>query len=75
MDYLKEKADRGCDFLTTQMFFDNNVLYSFLYRALLREIRSSVIAGVMPVTNQAQIQRICRLSGNLADAKIQSHCR
>ena len=66
------KADRGCDFLTTQMFFDNNVLYSFLYRALLREIRLPVIAGVMPVTNQAQIQRICRLSGTSLTPKFKA---
>ena len=72
LDHLKEKADRGCDFLTTQMFFDNNVLYSFLYRALLREIRLPVIAGVMPVTNQAQIQRICRLSGTSLTPKFKA---
>lgn len=72
LDHLKEKVDRGCDFLTTQMFFDNNVLYSFLYRALLREIRLPVIAGVMPVTNQAQIQRICRLSGTSLTPKFKA---
>ena len=34
MDYLKQKVEAGCDFVTTQMFFDNSVLYSFLYRFL-----------------------------------------
>lgn len=61
--YLKEKVEAGCDFLTTQMFFDNSVLYSFLYRILAKDIQVPVIAGVMPVTNGKQIQRICRLSG------------
>lgn len=51
------------DFLTTQMFFDNSALYSFLYRARALGITVPVLAGVMPVTNAAQIQRILRLSG------------
>ncbi len=58
--YLKQKVESGCDFLTTQMFFDNGVLYSFLYRILARNIELPVIAGVMPVTNGRQIARICR---------------
>ena len=61
--HLKEKVDCGVDFLTTQMFFDNNILYNFLYRAQAAGIRVPVIAGVMPVTNGKQIRRICRLSG------------
>ncbi|NLF34609.1 MAG: methylenetetrahydrofolate reductase [NAD(P)H] [Clostridiales bacterium] len=63
LDHLKEKVDQGCDFLVTQMFFDNSVLYSFLYRALARGIEAPVIAGVMPVTNAGQIARIVSLSG------------
>lgn len=61
--YLKKKVDAGLDFLTTQMFFDNNVLYNFLYRIREAGITVPVIAGVMPVTNAAQIARICALSG------------
>lgn len=61
--YLKEKVDAGCDFLTTQMFFDNNVLYNFLYRILSKGIHIPVVAGIMPVTNSKQIKRICSLSG------------
>lgn len=61
--YLKRKVDSGCDFLTTQMFFDNNVLYQFLYRILARGIHIPVVAGIMPVTNSGQIKRICALSG------------
>ena len=62
LDYLKRKADAGADFLTTQMFFDNNVLYNFLYRALQKGIHLPVAAGVMPVVNARQIKRICSLS-------------
>lgn len=70
--HLKEKVDSGCDFLTTQMFFDNSVLYSFLYRILRRGIDVPVIAGVMPVTNGRQIQRICSLSGTTLPARFRS---
>lgn len=61
--HLKEKVECGCDFLTTQMFFDNTVFYNFLYHILSVDIRVPVIAGIMPVTNAKQIQRICALSG------------
>lgn len=61
--HLKEKVDRGVDFLTTQMFFDNSVLYSFLYRAMARGIEVPVIAGIMPVTHGKMIARACALSG------------
>ncbi|MEG1264111.1 MAG: methylenetetrahydrofolate reductase [Clostridia bacterium] len=60
---LKRKVDAGCAFLTTQMFFDNSVLYSFLFRLLRAGVTVPVIAGIMPVTNAAQITRILHLSG------------
>lgn len=63
LDYLKGKVEAGCDFLTTQMFFDNNILYRFLYRALAKNITVPVLAGIMPVTNAKQIKRITELSG------------
>lgn len=63
--YLKEKVDAGVDFLTTQMFFDNNILYSFLYKALKKGIHVPVIAGIMPVTNVSQMKRIGALSGSV----------
>lgn len=70
--HLKQKVESGCDFLTTQMFFDNSVLYSFLYRILAKNIDVPVIAGVMPVTNGRQIQRICQLSGTSLPARFRS---
>ncbi len=61
--HLKHKVDCGVDFLTTQMFFDNNVLYNFLYRIRERGITVPVVAGIMPVINGKQIARACELSG------------
>lgn len=61
--HLKEKVDCGVDFLTTQMFFDNSILYNFLYRIREKGIEVPVLPGIMPVTNGKQIARICALSG------------
>lgn len=61
--HLKQKVDSGCEFLTTQMFFDNNILYRFLYKIREAGIKVPVVAGIMPVTNAAQIRRIRELSG------------
>lgn len=63
IDFLKRKVDCGVDFLTTQMFFDNDTLYQFLYRVLAHNIHIPIVAGIMPVTNIKQIKRSCELSG------------
>lgn len=60
--YLKQKVEQGCEFLTTQMFFDNHILYNFMYRIREAGIRVPVVAGIMPVTNAAQMKRICSIS-------------
>ena len=61
--HVKEKVDAGLDFLTTQMFFDNNVIFHYLARLRAAGVTAPVVAGVMPVTNGRQIKRICDLSG------------
>ena len=70
--YLKEKVDAGCDFLTTQMFFDNNVYYNFLYRVLAVGINVPVIPGIMPVINARQIKRSCELSGTVLPPRFKA---
>ena len=68
--YLKEKVDAGCEFLTTQMFFDNDVLYNFMYRIREAGIEVPVVAGIMPVTNPNTIKRTMSISGNALPHKI-----
>lgn len=72
IDNLKRKVEAGCEFLTTQMFFDNNILYNFLYRTLKRGIEVPVIAGIMPVTNVKQIRRITSLSGTILPQRFRA---
>ena len=69
---LKEKVDAGCDFLTTQMFFDNNLLYNFLYKIREAGITVPVIPGVMPITNANQAERAVKLSGSFMPQRFKS---
>ena len=70
--YLKEKVDAGCDFLTTQMFFDNNLLYNFLYKIREAGITVPVIPGIMPITNANQVERAMKLSGSFMPQRFKS---
>lgn len=63
IDFLKYKVDCGLDFLTTQMFFDNNIFYNFLYRIKDKGINVPVLPGIMPVTTAKQLSRSVQLSG------------
>ncbi|WP_333647605.1 methylenetetrahydrofolate reductase [NAD(P)H] [Lacrimispora sp.] len=72
MDYLKQKVEAGCDFVTTQMFFDNNILYNYLYRIREKGVTVPVVAGIMPVTNVKQIARICQLSGTYLPSRFKA---
>ncbi len=65
MDFLKRKVDAGVSFLTTQMFFDNGMLYNFLYRMLRAGIDVPVCAGVMPICDARQVERVVKLSGSI----------
>lgn len=63
IENTKHKVDAGVDFLVTQMFFDNTILYNYMFRLLRAGINVPVVPGIMPVTNAKQIIRICQLSG------------
>lgn len=70
--YLKEKVDAGCEFLTTQMFFDNNLLYAFLYKIREAGITVPIIPGIMPITNANQVDRAIKLSGSFMPQRFKS---
>ncbi len=70
--HLKEKVDAGCSFMTTQMFFDNNLLYNFLYKIRESGITVPVIPGVMPITNGNQVERAIKLSGSFMPQRFKS---
>ncbi len=62
IENLKKKVDAGCDFLTTQMFFDNSIFFNYLYKVRSAGIMVPIVAGIMPVTNAKQMERIYKLS-------------
>ena len=68
--HLKEKADAGFEFFTTQMFFDNNLLYNFLYRIREAGITVPIIPGIMPITNAKQVERAISLSGSFVPQRF-----
>lgn len=70
--YLKEKVEAGCSFLTTQMFFDNNLLYNFLYKIREAGITVPVVAGIMPITSATQVERALKLSGSFMPRRFLS---
>ena len=69
---LKRKVDAGVDFLTTQMFFDNNILYNYLYRIREQGITVPVVAGIMPITNPRQVERAVELSGTYVPQRFKA---
>lgn len=70
--HLKEKVDAGCDFLTSQMFFDNDIFYSFLYKIREAGIFVPVIPGIMPITQASQVERSIQLSGSFMPQKFKT---
>ncbi len=70
--HLKEKVDAGCDFITTQMFFDNNLLFNFLYKIREAGITVPVVPGIMPITNANQVDRAIKLSGSFVPQRFKS---
>lgn len=70
--YLKEKVDAGCSFLTSQMFFDNNLFYNFMYKIREAGITVPIIPGIMPITNGNQVERAIKLSGSFVPQRFKS---
>lgn len=70
IENLKIKIDAGCEFLTTQMFFDNDIIYNYMDKLVSAGISTPVVPGIMPVTNAKQISRIISISGNALPKKF-----
>lgn len=68
--HIREKVEAGCQFLTSQMFFDNSIFYNYLYRLREADIRVPVIAGIMPITNKKQVGRSVALSGTTVPTRF-----
>ncbi len=72
IQFLKEKVDAGVDFLTTQMVFDNNLFFNFLYKLREAGVLCPVIPGIMPITNANQVERAIKLSGSFMPQRFKS---
>lgn len=72
IQHLKEKVDAGVDFLTTQMVFDNNLFFNFMYKIREAGITVPVLPGIMPITNANQVERAVKLSGSFMPQRFKS---
>lgn len=70
--HLKEKVDAGVDFLTSQMVFDNNLFYNYLYKIREAGITVPVLPGIMPITNANQVERAIKLSGSFMPQRFKA---
>lgn len=70
--HIREKVEAGCQFLTTQMFFDNSTYYNYLYRLREYDIHVPVLAGIMPITNKRQVARSVSLSGTTVPVRFRA---
>ncbi|MBR5974876.1 MAG: methylenetetrahydrofolate reductase [Clostridiales bacterium] len=69
---LKEKVDAGADFLVSQMVFDNNLFYNFLYKIREAGITVPVVPGIMPITNAIQVEKAIKLSGSFMPQRFKA---
>lgn len=68
--HLKEKVDAGAEHIMSQLFFDNNCFWSFLEKARIAGVNVPVEAGIMPVVNKKQIERMVSMCGASLPAKF-----
>ncbi len=67
---LKKKVDAGAEHLISQLFFDNNLFYGFIEKARIAGINVPIEAGIMPVVNKKQIERMVSLCGASLPSKF-----
>ena len=71
LQHLKLKVDQGCDFIITQLFFDNAFFFDFVERARRIGINVPIVPGIMPITNYEQVQRFVRMCGATVPMRLQ----
>lgn len=72
LKHLKEKVDAGVEFLTTQMVFDNNLFFNFMYKLRETGVTVPVVPGIMPITNAKQVERSIKLSGSFMPQRFKA---
>lgn len=72
IQHLKEKVEAGVDFLTTQMVFDNNLFFNFMYKLREAGVTVPVLPGIMPITNANQVERAIKLSGSFMPQRFKA---
>lgn len=70
--HLKEKVEAGADFLTTQMVFDNDLFFNFMYKLREAGVTVPVLPGIMPITNARQVERALKLSGSFMPRRFKA---
>lgn len=71
LQHLKAKVDAGCDFVITQLFFDNAFYFDFVERARRAGVNVPVVPGIMPITSFEQLQRFVRTCGATIPMRLQ----
>lgn len=72
IEVMRYKSDLGCNFFTTQMFFDNNIYYNFMYKVRSAGIKTPVVPGIMPIISPKQMEKSIKLSGSMVTKEIKS---
>jgi len=70
LDNLKRKVDAGAAFITTQLFFENDVYYRFVDSCRAAGIAVPIVPGIMPALSLNQVVRMTQLSGSVVPARL-----
>jgi len=75
LQHLKRKVDAGCEFLISQLFFDNQHYFNFVAKARAAGIGVPILPGIMPITNVAQVERFTKMCGAVIPESLLTELR